>query len=179
MSVKNLTVGSVLSETQFYKIQSVQGDSVLLTTDNNETIQMSKGYATSLCESADDFTTESKVTRTELVDKFLSSARTAMTVHYNKKVDPAAIKKSIVALYPNKGKMISELEFSKAVAKAINLKGEERIMRGRHYGVQDSNGRISFVDMDLPSTDPSSRFRLVDPRTLNWLIVGGVKYVVK
>lgn len=177
---KTIKVGSVLSETQFYKVDSVETNRVILLTDGGEKIGVSKQYAETLLDSADDFSSEEKVTRTELVEKFLSSTRVAMTVNFNKKVDEAAVRKDIIALYPNKGgRLMSESDFTKQVRKIVNLKGEERTMRGRHYGVQDANGRVSFVDMDLPATDPTSKRRLVDPRTLNWMIVGGVKYVVK
>jgi hypothetical protein len=180
MATKTFKPGSVLSETQFYKVDSIVGNNVILVTDSNEKIQVSKGYAETLLDSADDFTTVEKITRTELVEKFLTSTRVAMTVNFNKKVDEAAIRKDIISLYPNKGgKLISEADFTKKVKQIIDLKGEERVMRGRHYGIQDANGRVSFVDMDLPSTDPTARKRLVDPRTLNWLIVNGVKYEVK
>ena len=76
---------------------------------------------------------------------------------------------------------MSEDAFKKAVSKAIDLKGEERTMVGRHYGTQDANGRVSFVDMEVETkaSGYDARMRLVDPRTLNYLIVGGVKYVVK
>jgi len=62
------------------------------------------------------------------------------------------------------------------------LEGEERTMVGRHYGSQDEFGRIKFIDMDAkldPAKDYDTRQRLVDPRTLNWLILKGVKYIVK
>lgn len=180
MATKTFKPGSVLSETQFYKVETVTPTNVVLVTDSNEKIQVSRGYAESLLDSADDFTSEEKVTRTELVEKFLASTRVAMTVNFNKKVDEAAIRKSIIALYPNKGgKLISEADFTKQVKSIVKLEGEERTMRGRHYGTQDPNGRVSFVDMDLPMGDPTARKRLVDPRTLNWMITGGVKYVVK
>lgn len=77
---------------------------------------------------------------------------------------------------------MSESDFKKAVNAAIEFKGEERTMKGRHYGATDPGGRYHFVDMEQEndsSKDYDTRNRLVDPRTLNWLIVNGVKYQVK
>jgi len=177
---KNLKVGEVLSETQFYTVEKIVKDKVQLRPDQGDTIVVTSDYVDSFLNSADQFTKTEKVTRTELVEKFLSSTRVAMTVNFNKQVKPADVKAAIVSLYPNKGgRLISEADFKKAVSKAVDLKGEERTMTGRHYGVQDANGRVQFVDMKLPVNDPSNRMRLVDPRTLNWLIVGGTKYEVK
>jgi hypothetical protein len=90
-------------------------------------------------------------------------------------------------LYPNKGgKILSQADFEKAVKKnlADALTGEERTMVGRHYGRTDEFGRIKFIDMEAPggydeAKDSDSRQRLVDPRTINWAILRGVKYEVK
>ena len=43
-------------------------------------------------------------------------------------------------------------------------------------------GRVDFVDMEIQkdfSLSYDNRFRQVDPRTIEWLIVNGIKYVVK
>lgn len=180
---KNLKIGEVLSETQFYKVEKVVGNKVQLKTDDGQSIVVDSVYVDNLLDSASQFDKVEKITRTELTEKFLASTRIAMTVNFNKQVKPADVKAAIVDLYPNKGgKLMSESDFKKAVAKAIDLKGEERTMIGRHYGVQDSNGRVSFVDMEVTKgTNPAhdARLRLVDPRTLNWAIVNKVKYEVK
>lgn len=183
MQFKNLKVGEVLSETQFYKVEKVVGSQVQLKTDSGESIIVDNKYVDDLLNSGVQFTKTEKITRTELVEKFLTNARVAMTVNFNKQVKPEDIKQQLVALYPNKGgKLMSEAEFKKAVAKAIDLKGDERTMIGRHYGVQDSNGRVHFIDMQIdkdPSKAYDARQRLVDPRTINYVVVSGVKYEVK
>lgn len=177
---KNLKVGEVLSETQFYKVEKIVGSKAQLKTDNGQSIVVDSVYVDDLLNSASQFDTVEKVTRTELTEKFLNSTRIAMTVNFNKQVKPADVKAAIVSLYPNKGgKLVSEADFKKAVSKAIDLKGEERTMVGRHYGLQDQNGRVQFLDMELPDTDPSKKMRLVDPRTLNWMVVNRVRYEVK
>ena len=177
-----MNTGEVLSELQFYTVSRVEGGNVILNSDNGQEVVVSKKYAEKMLNSASNYTTTEKVTRTELVGLFLSSPRLAMTVNFNKKVKETEIQKAIVDLYPNKGKLVSEAEFKKKVKSALNLKGEERTMVGRHYGSQDENGRVHFIDMEQKydaSKDYDTRSRLVDPRTLNWIVVDGVKYEVK
>lgn len=54
--------------------------------------------------------------------------------------------------------------------------GQERTLRGRFLSHEALLGRSYVEDMDKPVGD---RIRLVDHRTLKWLIVDGVKYTVK
>ncbi len=54
--------------------------------------------------------------------------------------------------------------------------GEERVLRGRLLSHEALLGRSHVEDMDKPEGD---RVRLVDHRTIRWLVVDGVKYVVK
>jgi hypothetical protein len=54
--------------------------------------------------------------------------------------------------------------------------GTERVMRGRLVAPEPLLGR-SMVE-DLETTD-KNRLRQVDHRTINWIIVDGVKYTVK
>ena len=180
---KELKVGEVLSETQFYTVDKVKGDKVQLSTDSGENIVVNKTYAESFLASSAQHTSVEKITRTELTEKVVTSPRIAMTVNFNKKVDIKDVKKALHALYPNKGgRIASEAAFKKNVNKAIDLKGEERTMIGRHYGTTDSTGRLQFVDMKAirkVGVDYDSRQRLVDPRTLNWAIIAGIKYQVK
>lgn len=55
--------------------------------------------------------------------------------------------------------------------------GEERVLRGRLVHPEPLLGRSKVEDLDLPKD--KHRMRLVDHRTIKYLIVEGVKYVVK
>lgn len=57
----------------------------------------------------------------------------------------------------------------------VKENGEERLLRGR-YVKPAPFGRSYMEDLDKPEGD---RIRLVDHRTIKWLIVDGVKYVAK
>ena len=171
-----LQKGEVLSETQFYKVSKIAGNQVQLINGNGDSIVVNDGYVNSSLSSATQFDETKKVTKTELAEIFISKARVAMTVMFNKKVEPKQVSESVSNIYDDLNLGLTKKDFENKVKAVMNLKGEERIMTGRHYGTVDVNGRVSFVDMNIESGNPN---RLVDPRTINYLIVDNVKYEVK
>ena len=172
----NLKVGDVLSETQYYKVEKIQGNRAQLQNDNGESIVLNDGYIDNLLSSANQFDKVEKITRTALAEKFLEFSRVAMTVMFHKKVDPKEVTQSVSSIYGELNMGMTEAQFQKKVKNVLNLKGEERVMVGRHYGNVDVNGRVTFVDMNVTTGNPN---RLVDPRTIDYLIVDGTKYEVK
>lgn len=54
--------------------------------------------------------------------------------------------------------------------------GSERVLRGRLVGAEPLLGRSMVEDLDVAD---KNRLRQVDHRTINWLVVDGVKYIVK
>lgn len=56
--------------------------------------------------------------------------------------------------------------------------GSERVLRGRLVAAEPLLGRSHVEDLDLP-LDDKNKLRLVDHRTINYLVVDGVKYTVK
>lgn len=59
----------------------------------------------------------------------------------------------------------------------IKQDGDDRVLRGRLLSPEPLLGRSHLEDLDV--SDPKNRVRLVDHRTIKYLIVDGVKYVVK
>ena len=55
--------------------------------------------------------------------------------------------------------------------------GKERILRGRLMSTEPLLGRSYVEDLDIEG-DSKKRLRLVDHRTIRWIIVQGTKYVV-
>jgi hypothetical protein len=58
----------------------------------------------------------------------------------------------------------------------VKVDGSERTLRGRLIRPEPLLGRSMVEDLDEVG---SNKMRQVDHRTINWLIVDGVKYVVK
>lgn len=182
-----LTTKTKLSETQFYSVVQVKGNKVQLKNDLGEPVVVDKEYVEKLLVSSEDVNETKKMSRTDLINLFLTSTNVICKVNFNKKVDEKEVLKQLNDLYPNTGgKILSKAEYEKAIKKNLKdaLEGEERTMVGRHYGRTDEFGRIKFIDMEADGgydaeKDSDSRQRLVDPRTINWLILRGVKYEVK
>ena len=175
-----LAKGNVLSETQYYVVDEVKGDKVRIINEDNQPIVVDKNYVEKCLVSANQYSKEEVVNRTQATQIFASNPFTAITVNFNKQVDKKDVVKEIM---DNIGKAtISEIE--KAVTKGVGkaLEGEERTMVGYHTSTQNEFGRFSFIDMEKEKGSKAgwdARHRLVDPRGINWLIVKGVKYKVK
>lgn len=176
----NLKVGEKLSETQFYKVAKIVGDRVQLIPDSGDPIVVDSGYVDSFLNSSDQFDREEKITRTELAEKFKASVNTVFKVSFNKQVKEADVLKEILDAHTKTAPRDVEKAFKAAIKKGIQ--GEERILSGYHRAGIDDFGRIHVTDMDIEKDASKSydvRQRLVDPRTINWLIVSGVKYIAK
>ena len=190
--VRKLAKGEILAESAFYKVDEVlkNGDFIVFD-DNGIKMKLSSGFIKDdILSSADHFEKEEEVTATELSEIFLNSARYPMTVVFMKKDTPktkTALKKEIQEWTENLKKEFLESGQSAIEKYATNpvltfVPGEERTMRGRHYGLLDTNGRVHFIDMDVvKGTNPEfdGRSRLVDTRTLKSVTVNKVKYVLK
>ena len=173
--------GNILSESQFYIVDSIlQDGSVVVIDDNANKIQLSKEYAAQMLVSAHEFAKEEEVNKTELAEKFISNPRVAMTVCFFKQVKAADVVTEIMKAYEGSTIKTMEAAIKKAVKKGLT--GEERVMIGRHYSTTDEFGRIHFIDMEVAKDDTKNydnRSRLVDPRTIQYIIVNNVKYILK
>ncbi len=190
MKASNLKKGSILSETSFYVVEGFEGAAIVVVTDNGQKVRISNQYVENVLSSADSFEKEEPKTMTELADLFIGSPRVAMTVAFFKK-DAAKTKKAYEA---EKAAAIERIQNAKVseVPALLNdlienplskvIPGELRVMKGRHYGNVDELGRVHFTDMELTKEagkDYDSRLRQVDPRTIQYIIVGDVKYSLK
>lgn len=189
MKVSNLKVGSILSETSFFKIKQIKSNSIVVNDDNDNELEIGNPYVESILNSADSFDKEEKKSITELADLFINSPRIAMTVAFFKK-DTAKTKKAYEAEKATKIEEISNAKVSD-VSRLLNdlienpiskvIPGELRVMKGRHYGSIDDLGRVQFVDMEIDKGNGAfdARLRQVDPRTISFIIVNNVKYTLK
>lgn len=55
--------------------------------------------------------------------------------------------------------------------------GQIRVLRGRLIGVREANQ--GYIDVEDLENDSDDRFRQVDARTIEYVVVGGVKYSVR
>lgn len=176
-----LKVGEVLSESQFYVVEKVQGNKVQLKPDSGDSITVSDGYVEQFLTSGEQVESpEVKVSRTELATLFLANANVAMQASFNKQVKEVDVTKEIMNTYQNSTPSVFEKAVKAAVKKGLD--GEERIITGYHTGNVNEFGRVNFVDMKLArdtTKNFDNRLRQVDPRTLNFVLLRGTKHIVK
>lgn len=190
--IKNLKVGDFYSRSSYGKIVGFEPDGDILIANEDPTMKpwsISPGLVEAEFYIHNQSTKEVKVTRTELADIFISHPRMVMTVNYNKQLKVEDVNKALYGLYANKdGKLLSETIYKSKVRKITKemIVGEERTMVGRHEAAIDDFGRMHFTDVEVARDEKKfakdgydSRHRLVDPRTINWMIVANTTYVVK
>lgn len=185
-NVNELKGGEYYSRLSFGKILSSNGRSITIQNEDGKSWTIDEDIVSLEFDIHGQYTSEEKVTRTEMVNILKVSTRIVFIVNYNKQAKPADVIAEISELYPNKGgDLKSEKAFNKAVKERIDafIKGDERTLIGWHQGREDDFGRLRVIDLQEPKelTDNGydKRFRLVDPRTLNWLIVNNIKYTIK
>lgn len=178
-----LTVGEKLSETTYYHVAKIDKTTkrVQLTTDQGTNVVVDAAYVDGLMTSASQVEKEESMTRTEIAELILSNKNIVMTVNFNKQVKEADVVKEVIEAQQNS----TPREFEKKVKAAVKgvLAGVERTLVGYHSSGKDEFGRVHFIDMNLErkisSTGYDSRLRQVDPRTVNWVILKGVKYIAR
>jgi hypothetical protein len=121
---------------------------------------------------ADQYAKVEKVNRTEMVEKITAAARLVMTVHFRKKPEHKTLTNLVTELLDGNISRPGPRKLSTMLKEATA--GEERTMIGRHYGVSDEFGRLRFTAMEK-----DGGLRLIDPRTVEWAVIDGVKYELK
>lgn len=164
--VSKIQVGSMFSRHSFGTVIGIRGDMVQLRNAKGYEWEIGKNIVAQEFSFADQFDNEESVSRTRAIEVLTEHSHTAMTVHFNKAPDPKAVAE---ALKVGQGRM-SDREWNKLVA--TQVAGEERTMIGYHTNHFDMHRRLEFHETGVG-------LRLVDPRTINWLIVGRTKYTVK
>lgn len=176
INISKIKQGDVFSELQFYTVQERYGNRIDLKNTDGILLTVDADYVKKCLSSADQCTELKKVTKTELAQRFLDSPRVAMTVNFNKKLDKKKVSEQVASTYDKLTLGMTLEDFKEKIMSIINLEGEPRTMVGRHYGHTDTNGRVGFTDMTITK---GSQYRLVDPRTINYLIVNNIKYITK
>lgn len=164
---KKVKVGDVYSRHSFGKVKAIDNFNGMMTIENanGDSWNIGKEVVALEFSFANQFEDEEKISRTRMIEIMIEHPRTAMTINFNKKADPKAAAK---ALEGGKGSL-SQKDWQALVA--ANQVGPERTMIGYHTCSFDEHQRLRFQESDKGQ-------RLVDPRTLNWMIVDRVKYTV-
>lgn len=180
MKYNKIKLNECISESQHYVVKKITPTTLTLKPDSGDEIEVDKEYAETFLTSGEQASSEQIITKTQAAELFMNNPYVAMTVCYFKQIKPVDVEKEILLAYETS----TPSEFSTAVKKAVRkgLNGEERTISGFHRGNLDGFGRMQFVDMKLERDfrkDYDTRQRLVDPRTINYIILRDVHYTVK
>ena len=166
-----IKVGDRFSETQYYICTEVQRERIQVRNERGYEFGIGKEIVREGLFSANQFQDEQKVTRTELVEILEGAKDTIFTVNFQKQIKPEDMSKRLKQLAGQK------ILASKSAALAKDLlAGEERTLVGYMLDVEPKMGRSQVIDLEA---EGDHRLRLVDHRTLNWIIIRNVKYVLK
>lgn len=168
-SIKN---GDRLSETQYYQVVSVDAKSMRVKNERGFEFSVSREIVEEGMFNASQFTETKKVSRTAMVNILESTGGAIFTVNFDKKPNDKSVldvlKSFTIADFSDQGKLA---HISEKIAR-----GENRTLSGYMISTDDKMGRSKVID--LTKAAPAN-MRLVDHRTLNWLIFKGTKYVSK
>jgi hypothetical protein len=168
-------VGSVLSNTMYLTVKKVHpGKNVLSVQDQNglEFEVQGKDLIEAMY-SADQFSETKTVNMTEAATILENAGDTVFMCAFNKKADENTVAEALGSL------SVAELTTPKTLKKHLKsiLQGEERVLTGHLLNSEAKLGRSQVIDLNIPKGEYN--IRLVDHRSLNWIIFKNIKYIVK
>ncbi|MCA8938755.1 MAG: hypothetical protein KDB07_03020 [Planctomycetes bacterium] len=174
-----LAPGDFLSRVSYCQVVSRQpGGMLVVRNKDGFEWSISEGIVEAEFYSADQFDHEhvQKMTKTELVELLLSARDAAFTVAYHKQLKMEDAIESMANAVAEAGGLGSGKRQAKAFLKKTlpdNTQGELRVLQGHMLKPEPLLGRSHVWDFE------SKGIRLVDHRTVQWLILRGVKYELK
>lgn len=169
--VADIKPGDVFSLLRYCTVVSVGADKFTVRTDDGNSWDVSKTIVAQSCYTASQFVETREVTRTELAAIFERCGDHVWSLEFHKQLDPNVVADKFTAL-DDDVRSLSQAKRRK-LARDL-LEGEARTMTGRLVSHSpDVDGRYRVIDLAL------NEQRLVDPRTLEWLVYQNVKYVRK
>lgn len=207
--LKNIKEGDIFSEISHYKVKSigrVANNFDLEHLESGEVVSLSANYVQNLLTTADQFFEEKEVTK-EDNKKGEPGIRTIWENIHSAKVFTVAFNKQDTPLSDTKLKTLREAQITDALVKIENaaknkkgvanvaktvlaeiqanpinaiIPGELRVLRGYKTQFTSRDGKYDVVDMDLvKDSNIITAMRQVNINTIVWLVVDGIRYIVK
>lgn len=181
-SVAAMKEGDVASRHSFLRIVGFQDEvgmampprlatNVVVQNEEGRSWVISKEIVENELSTANQSSVEHVMNRTALIEVMMSHPRQAMTVTFRKKVDAKAVAKALHTYIEDPKAW--EVKVEEALA------GEQKTMVGYHEGSLDPHGRLRFIEATDPLNPNTGGFKLVDPRTVERLVVDLNTYMVK
>ena len=161
---KKLAVGNWFSSTMYLDIKEPKGAEILAEA-NGQMLFVDKQIVEEEMNNANVYDSEEKLPLTKVVKILKEAHSTALTICFHTKIDEKAVQ--------NKLQSLSEKDFkdSKSLAKSL-LTGEEKTIVGRLTKTEAKLGRSLVIGL------PQHNFASVDHRTIEYVILKNVKYIV-
>ncbi|MCA9683476.1 MAG: hypothetical protein KC457_14850 [Myxococcales bacterium] len=178
IDIAKLKVGDHLSETQYYKITELLDGRVALENERGLKITVTHRIVEEGMYSASQFTRTVELSRTGLCEVLEGAGDSIFTVNFNKQLKEKEVADEILAAIADAGADADAKALAKKIKAAVKkgVGGELRTLVGYLVQTEARMGRSQVIDLEAPA---KHRYRLVDHRTVNWLILKNVKYVVK
>lgn len=177
-NASELKKGDKLSRISFMEVVGNSGgQNVNVKNEDGFEWYISGGIISEECYSTQQEETK-KVSRTELAEILMNARDAIVVVNFHKQASADTVHAKL-----------TDADGEKVTKKLLGslLKGEERTMTGYVIATEPVLGRTVMIDLEkkkviTPTKDGEGhdiRQRLVDHRSLNWLIYKNVKYTVK
>jgi len=163
---KKLAVGNWFSGTSYFKIVRIEGDEVVTSSDG-KSVTVSKDICEYEMHNSSVYSKEEKMALTKVVKVLKEAHSSVLQVAFNCKTDDKQVQEKLSAC--------TEQEFKNAKQLAQELLlGRESVLTGRLSTSENNKlGRSLFRAFD------GSPFAQIDHRTIRWLILKDVKYIVQ
>lgn len=170
-----VAVGERLALFNYYTVSSIDSEYVHCEDENGNSVRIGRKIVDNSMVSTTQFSETKKVTRTRLAQIIEQLGHLPFAVCFTKKVEPNAIAD---ALDP---KELGSQAKRRKIVKQL-MEGEERVMHCKlQRSIEDDPlmelGRYKVIDLEN-SKPHHPALRLVDTRTIKWLVVDGVKFEV-
>jgi hypothetical protein len=180
INASRLKVNEYLCDIQYYKILKINPQQITVVNERGFEFDIDRDIVEEGLYSASQYQIEKAVTRTEICEILEQAGSHVFTVNFNRQVQEQELQdKLLEAIKQEAEKPDNERDIEKAIKKLSKeaLKGGERTLVGYLLQTEQKMGRSLVIDLQVPSD--RNRIRLVDHRTINWLILQNVKYTVK
>ena len=184
--------GNIYSLTSYFTVEEVKSNGVvvLVNSDKTQKVEASQRALNEAFVSGDNFSREEKLSKTEINKLILDSPRTVMTINFDKidtKKSGKKFKEEKEALIADiKSKIVnSKITLDDALLHLANnpvqeiIPGENRTIRGYHFGELDANGRLQFIDMEQVDNNGQFVAKQVTTANVKYIILNNIKYIVK
>lgn len=170
-----LKQGDYISRRQYLRVTGLSDGRVSVRTDSGFEFNATEAIASETMLTCDQFSREEKVSATELVEKLIHSNGDIFTVNFHKQANEKTV---VSTLQSATVEELSDARSRKALAKRLKV-GEERTLIGYLLETEPMLGRSKVIDLEQAFAGEGWAQRLVDHRTINWIILRNVKYVRK